>query len=323
MESYCKQEEIDLASKALYPGTRLYHSLLKKYFPKDLCLKLHKLTMAMSTDNNTKANYIEKYLKEFNVPATILGSGTNRIGIKIEGYCFKIAFDKAGCIDNKREFIYSKNLQPYVVKTYECFPTGLVSVCEYVRGFESSDIRSSEVAYNNRKKMKKILDIISENFLVGDVGISDKNYGNWGIRVDGSICILDYAYIYSINYKQMECSCGGKLYYDDNYIKLNCCECGKSYNFGQLRKKITREDEAREIGDITKKGYTLKLDIEEKELNPKFIINGMDNVDSYIEKQHKKAEKEYYRSDKKDEDLIIFETDDIDDVITNYVESRK
>lgn len=323
MDNNYKPAEIESATKMLYPNKRTYHSLLKKYFSKDLCLKLHKLTLSMSTDNDTKARYIEKYLKEYNVPATILGSGTNRIGVRIEGYCFKIAYDKAGCIDNKREFIYSKNLQPYVVKTYECFPSGLISVCEYVRGFESSDIRSSELAYSNRKKMKKILDIISENFLVGDVGISDKNYGNWGMRVDGSICILDYAYIYSINYKQMECSCGGKLYYDENYIKLRCCECGKVYNFGQLRKKITREDEAKEIGDITKKGYCLNSEKEEKEFNPRFVVNAMENVEAYIEKQHKKAEKEYYRSDKKDNSVIYDVNTNIKDVINEYVESRK
>ena len=42
-------------------------------------------------------------------------------------------YDKDGKIDNKREFIYSLPLQPYVVKTYEVSESGLFSVCEYVQ----------------------------------------------------------------------------------------------------------------------------------------------------------------------------------------------
>lgn len=308
----------------LYPDKRTYKSLLMKYIPKELCIKLHKLTVIYSTDNNTKANEIERLLKEYKVPATILGSGTNRMGVKIDGYCFKIAFDEAGCIDNKREFIYSKELQPYVVKTYECYPTGLISVCEYVRGFELEDITSSSVGYKNRKEMKKILDIISENFLVGDVGISQKNYGNWGQRPDGTICILDYAYIYSINYKQMECSCGGKLYYDNDYIFLHCQECNKKYTFGQVRKKITREDEKNEIGDISKRGYIIRSESEKKEFNPRFVMNAMDNVTEYIDKERKKEEKKRKRKafNKPTNNYEAYEGMSLNDVISKYAKQK-
>lgn len=324
MDEFTKAE-IDSASKMLYPDKRTFKSLLMKYIPKELCIELHKLTINYSTDNNTKANEIERLLKQFSVPATILGSGTNRMGAKIGGYCFKIAFDEAGCIDNKREFIYSKELQPYVVKTYECFPTGLISVCEYVRGFELDDISSSANGYRNRKEMKKILDIISETFLVGDVGISTKNYGNWGQRADGTLCILDFAYIYSINYKQMECSCGGKLYYDNDYIFLHCQECNKKYTFGQVRKKITREDEKNEIGDITKKGYIIHSESEEKEFNPRFVVNGMDKISEYIRKERKKAlkkrEQEAFRKSNGN-NYDAYKGMSLDDVISKYAEQK-
>ena len=33
--------------------------------------------------------------------------------LQIEGYAVKIALDEAGMIDNKREMLYTKDLQPY------------------------------------------------------------------------------------------------------------------------------------------------------------------------------------------------------------------
>ena len=142
-------------------------------------------------DNNTKTADIIELLNKYNVPFSPLGNGTNRYGILIDGYAVKIALDRAGKTDNKREFKYVKKLYPYVVKVFECLETGLIAVTEYITIFSLDDF------YDNQEEMRKILKDISSNFLVGDIGISTDNYVNWGIRSDGSIAILDFAYIYS------------------------------------------------------------------------------------------------------------------------------
>ena len=223
--------------------------------------------------NNTKGALIEEALKEFNVPYSRLGTGTNRLAVMIDEYAVKIALDADGKIDNKREFKYSKALQPYVVKAYEIDRVnGLILVTEYVKCFEESDFRS----ITRQSEMREILSDLSQNFLIGDVGITTKNFSNWGIRTDdNSICMLDFAYVYAISYQIFKCSCGALLKYDNDYVNLVCERCRKKYTFGAIRKKISKKQQAEEIGDITKIGYILNKPeqiVELKlELEPKLL----------------------------------------------------
>ena len=150
-------------------------------------MELLKLTMMYDIDNNAKGFEIKRLLTEHGVPYTSLGSGTNRFGILIDGYAVKFALDVDGMTDNQREFLYSKRLYPYVVKCYEAFPNGLCAVTEYVEIFNLDSF------YRYQDKMREILSDISKSFLIGDVGITAKNYINWGIRHNGNdeICIMD------------------------------------------------------------------------------------------------------------------------------------
>lgn len=291
-----EKDEVEKWQAMLYPEKKLYRSILLEYFPVDLCIKIDKITRSYSVDNNTKQKKICELLDEYKVPYNHLGSGTNRYGIMLEGYCVKIAYDKDGKIDNKREFIYSLPLQPYVVKTYEVSETGLFSVCEYVQSFEKSDFLDSDI----QKQMRVILKDISSKFLIGDVGITSKNYANWGFRDDGSACILDYAYIYSVSYRQFVCSCDNHsiLYYDNDFIDMICPRCGKKFSFPQLRKKISRKDQDEEIGDITKKGYVLTEKEQVKEFNHKFVVDATDNIMKHVFKEEKKREKSSSRISK-------------------------
>ena len=233
-------------------------SLILKYFTPDICLEIYKTTLMGDIDNNTRSYYIKELLTKNNIPFTGLGNGTNRMGILIDGYVFKIAFDDDGMIDNKREFIYTKQLQPYVVKVYECIPNGLISVCEYVSIFTLDDF------HKHQEEMADILKDISDRFFIGDVGITTKNYVNWGIRNDGTICILDFAYIYSTQFRIFVCDCEeeGTLRYDKMYVNLICPLCGKKHTFGSIRRRITRKQQAEEIGDIRKAGYVLSKESE-------------------------------------------------------------
>lgn len=262
-------------------------------------MELFKL-IELDVDNNTKGfelkNLLTKYIGKDKF--TSLGSGTNRFGILIDGYAVKFALDSDGMIDNRREFLYSQDLYPYVVKVYEAFPNGLVAVTEYV------EIFNIEAFYKYENKMKEILSDIANNYLVGDVGVTGKNYVNWGIRhsgIDDDICILDFAYIYNVKFNVSRCSCGHFLQYDDKYVNFECPSCGKKYTFGEVRRKISRKDQENEIGDIRRLGYVLTSAEETKEINPEFTHDNskkkkktLSETDMYIKayKKQKKLRKE-------------------------------
>lgn len=238
-------------------------SLLIKYFSRDVLIDLLKIIKIPNASNHDKNILIKECLRNHNIPFDALGPGTNRMAVLIDGYAVKIALDNDGMIDNKREFKYTKKLQPYVVKCYECTTDGLVMCCEFVELFNFDDYG------RNQKKMKEILEDISQNYLIGDVGITSKNYVNWGTRIDGSVCILDFAYIYETSYTTFECvNCNSysMLQYDNNFDKLVCPNCNRKYEFGEIRRRISREAQDKEIGDIRTISYNLTKSIQEVEL---------------------------------------------------------
>ena len=287
-------------------GRKVFRSIIKKYFPVDLLIKLDILTNTYDVDNNTKSADIKSLLNEYNVPYTPLGNGTNRYGVLIDGYAVKIALDRMGKIDNKREFKYTKQLYPYVVKVYECLETGLIAVTEYITIFDLNDF------YRNQNEMREILEQISQNYLIGDIGISTDNYVNWGTRNDQSIAILDFAYIYSLSYKGFKCTCEdeGTLVFDRDYNFLKCPFCNKKWSFGDIRKRITKQDEINEIGNIMEIGYVLDKEEQELPIDP-------EKTPLPKKKEKKKKRTEILKEEKQDWDLEI-ENDDYEE--DNYNE---
>lgn len=241
-------------------------SLINTYFTKDTFIDLIKVTLISDIDNNDKGKLIKGILKKYNIPFTGLGSGTNRIAVQIDGYAVKIALDNDGKIDNRREAIYSKQLYPYVTKVYECTPDGLVLINEFVEIFTLDDY------HIHQNQMRTILSDISNSFLIGDVGVTGKNYVNWGFRMDGTICILDFAYIYDVKYNLFTCTCKDEstLKYDSDFVNLICPSCGRKYSFGEIRRRITRKQQEEEIGDIRRIGYKITEPEQVVEIIPEF-----------------------------------------------------
>jgi hypothetical protein len=241
-------------------------SIIKKYFTEEMYIELLKITMIADADNNEKNGLIKDLLIKNNVPFNGLGAGTNRYSVQIDGYAVKFALDDAGKIDNRREMKYTKALQPYVIKVYECTPDGLIAVSEFVEIFNMDDFNT------RRQEMAEILEEISQSYLIGDVGITSKNYVNWGKRVDDSICILDFAYIYDVSFNTFKCNCDDEpfLSYDSQYVNLICPACGRKYEFKDIRRRITRKQQENEIGDIRLIGYNIHCDNEIVDRNEKF-----------------------------------------------------
>ena len=230
-------------------------SLLNRYFTDEIKMELLKITFLTEFNNNEKSELARKVLNKYNIPYNSLGNGTNRLGVQIDGYAVKIALDADGMIDNRRETLYSSKLQPYVIKVYEAYQNGLIMVCEYVRPFGMDDLSM----YKGR--VQSILKEISETFFIGDVGLTPKNYANWGFRLSNNeVVCLDFAYIYSVSYNLFRCpKCKDRLLkYDNNFVKLSCPICGREYEFGDIRRRISSAKQEEEIGNILRLSYVIK-----------------------------------------------------------------
>lgn len=277
-------------------------SRINETFTPDSLIDLYKVAISLFGTSNVRSDLVSDILTKYDIDFMRLGTGTNRTGFKIGEYCFKIALDYDGMTDNLREFKYSKQLQPYVAKTYECIPNGLVAVAEYVNSLNPD----SHLTLKTQNEMSHILAMISSQYLIGDIGFTTKNRANWGERDDGSLCILDYAYIYDVKYNTFTCKCDGKsiLHYDDDFVMLVCPTCGRKYEFREIRKRITKDQQDKEIGDIRNIGYCLHEREEVVELNPEFSVSS--NIDDKERKKLDKAKlkKEINSAIKKDNERL-------------------
>lgn len=261
-------------------------SLILEIFPKECLIDLYKLTRNQSVSTNQKRDLIFKILDKYQIEHEPIGSGTNRYSALIDGYIVKFAIDSDGLIDNMREFKYSMQLQPNVIKVYECLPDGLLSVSEYVELMSMDE-------FSNRKTvemMKEILESYANNYFIGDVGINAKNYTNWGWRKNTKreLVILDFAYIYSTSFKNFRCQCDKKsiMFYDDKFDNLICPTCGRTWSFDDIRRRISKDDQWEEIGNIEEQGYVMHHPEEIKNFNNQFSFR-FEKEDTKVKKKKK------------------------------------
>lgn len=207
-------------------------SKIKQLFCDDL-LNLCAVTCDTMRINSSqhKMLIIQQLLKKYNIPFSVLGGATNRIALYIDRYAVKFAVDHQGYVDNLVEYSISRELQPYVTKSYET--NGYILVAESVKTMSLDDFKL------RRADIETILSNLSQDYLLGDVGIIGRNYTNWGIRDNGEAVILDYAYIHRGTEKLFTCEvCGcGILRYDATFTKLKCSNphCGAEFTYTQRK----------------------------------------------------------------------------------------
>ncbi len=265
-------------------------SVIRRRLSPELLVKIERTTRRYDLNNNKKGKIILRLLRDNGVEFRFLGQGTNRMGVQIDDFVFKIALDDDGHIDNKREFKYTKDLQPYVIKVYECTEDGLIAVTEMVTCFDDYDYMLQK-----QDEIRKILREVGNEYFIGDVGITEKNAANWGTRSNGDLVMLDFAYIYSVSYRLFTCTCKDQeiLQYDKDYNKLECPACHRIIDFAQIRRRISKADQANEIGDLTKQAYVLHKDVEFQEVNPEFS-----DVEEPEEKHKKEEDKKMSKKNK-------------------------
>lgn len=239
---------------------KVLRSLIHEKFPAELRVELELLSRRRDIGNKEKQQELIILLRKYNIDDIVpLGSGTNRYAFKLDGFVIKFATDRDGKIDNFKEFKMAKRLYPYVIKVYEVSENGVMLVTEYIQPFSSF---SEFYVYSDR--IREILDEMSSMYLIGDVGISEDNFGNWGTRIGTRepVC-LDFAYVYEISSEFFicrYCQANAMLIPDDNFVNLCCSNpgCNKKYTFAEIRGRIGNDLHQQEIGDLRDEGYLLE-----------------------------------------------------------------
>ena len=163
----------------------------------------------------------------------------------------------------------SKKLFPHVIRVHEVSSNGSILVCEYIQPFESY-----YHMIQHQEKIREILKDLSSLYLIGDVGLCDKNFGNWGIRVGSQspVC-LDFAYIYEVKSNLFVCDyCknGSILVPNKDFTELYCSNplCGKEWKFEDIRAKIGNTLRAHDLENLNEEGYVLDESFKMVELSP-------------------------------------------------------
>ena len=234
-------------------------SLIHEKFNLELRVELELLSRRRDIVNDEKQEELFHILRKYDIDNIVpLGSGTNRYAFKLAGFVVKLATDRDGKIDNLKEFKMAKRLYPHVTRTYEVSENGTILVAEYIQPFDSY-IEMCDY----REQIREILRDMSSVYLIGDVGISEKNYSNWGLRIGTRepVC-LDFAYVYSVSSSLFichYCQTNSMLTPDRDFSGLYCSNpsCGKKYSFENIRQKIGNDLHRHEIGDLGDEGYIL------------------------------------------------------------------
>lgn len=230
--------------KLVKSGDVKIESLIKRNFSREFMKKIYDIYIddCMSIVEKT-IRFDKIFTEEFSGRKDYrrIGEGTNRFVCLLDNHIIKVAYNYLAYIDNLNELAMAKKKPVELAQAYES--NGLILVSEYVTVMDKEDFLESQlkiqlilsklqnepVVYNKEK---------SNYYILGDMGMSNKNYGNWGRRMNGDIVVLDYGYLYEMKYNTWQeiakCPiCGSTLEYTDDYTELHCigdkCNCKVKY----------------------------------------------------------------------------------------------
>jgi len=223
---------------------RTFRSRLNS-LPLELKVQLGEISFQKGMLPTSRRDKISELFSQYNIEFKNIGTGTNRHIIKYDGYVIKIALDKEGIADNKQEWVMADKLAPHVAMAYEISKGGHLLVSEYCPAFSNF----YELTLY-RESIREILNGWASQFLIGDVGIVDKNYANWGLNKGKPVCI-DYAYLFPVSMNIFTCICGNRaMTMDDSFSTYKCIKCHRSYSDAELRMAITQADRLKMFEDI-------------------------------------------------------------------------
>lgn len=215
-------------------------------------------------------------LKKYNIPFKDIGTGTNRFIIRYDGYAIKIALDLEGVADNKQEWCMSPKLAPHVAPAHEISKGGHLLVASYAPAFSSYN------EFNQyRTQMADILKMWSNQYLLGDVGLTSINYANWGLLMGKPVCI-DYAYIFpsSLGLFKCDCGCDDMVFTDETFTAYRCSDpkCPMVYTDRELRARISNEVRMRSFNNMLENSIPMTSPVLEQDV-PDYMIHKEEDLD--------------------------------------------
>jgi hypothetical protein len=208
--------------------------IISKTIDDDILDKLGKLVES-SRNQPDKADKIEKWLKDLRFKP--LDMGTNRIVYTHKDYSnvvFKISLDEQGILDNLNEYQKS-DMSEYFPKSFDIDQSGYILVQQRCPTISIEDFNDKAT----RKRIRKILEELSERFILIDVG-SDK-HKNFGKDKKGNIYVIDFGYVEINDLGNFNCPhtrykaddkvkhCKGTLGYTKDFRFLVCDECDNTF----------------------------------------------------------------------------------------------
>ena len=219
---------------------------LTTYVPAPVIDQLRSIVNSVKLMNNPSKKY--ELVNELfaGIGLKPLASGTNRRTF----YCtydptvvIKIASDRVGKSDNLSEFTLQKLIKPFCTKSFDVTSDGVVALVERVETMKEADFKkvyASDV-------FDFTFEILRRGYVMEDIG--GNFYKNWGIRFGFGPVILDYPYIFELDWTKLRCShkdvhtgylCDGYLDYDydKGMSEIICTKCGTRYTAKYLARRI-------------------------------------------------------------------------------------
>lgn len=132
--------------------------------------------------------------------------------------------------------------------------------------------------WSHNGAIRQILSEWSKRFLLGDVGLTQHNYANWGLAPGNRPVCIDYAYIFPASIDMFKCICGNRsmTFAKGDFSSYKCTKCNRIYEDRELRAKISRDERMRLFNNV--QGIEMRQEYEVHPVDPKYIkIN--DNPD--------------------------------------------
>ena len=226
-------------------------SLIKKNFSREFMKKIYDIYSDDCMSIVEKTILFDKlFTEEFGNRKDYrrIGEGTNRFVCLLDNHIIKVAYNYLAYIDNMNELAQAKYKEKYLAQAYET--NGIILVSEYVTVMDKEEFLENQTAISRiLGRLEADRNIYEKDkslfYILGDMGMSNKNYGNWGRRMNGEIVILDYGYLYELSYNEWrevaKCpTCGSSLRYLDDYSELICekQDCGCKVKYTTLRNRF-------------------------------------------------------------------------------------
>lgn len=226
---------------------------LSFYLSSNVAKEVMRITREPTLMNNPKKKF-ELVNKEMaSIGFVPLASGTNRRAFRClydDSIIIKIGSDRVGRGDNIAEYYSQHKIKPFCCKVFDVDQSGTFALIERVETMTAKEFKQrwrSEI-------FDILMSLVYRGYVCEDVG--GNFYRNWAIREGFGPVMIDFPYVYEIEWGKLRCihkdpltgiQCGGDLDYDysKGMSEIICERCGTRYSATYLGKlfNISRNDD--------------------------------------------------------------------------------